>query len=55
LKPPEAEFPMPEDIHNAFISGEAAVTELFISIIDTVKMLHTHIERLNEEIPEPGG
>lgn len=50
MKFPKAEFPTPEDIHNAFICGEDAVTELFISVIDAVKMLHTHIEQLNEVI-----
>lgn len=50
MKSPKAEFPTPEDIHNAFISGEKAVTELFVSVMDTVRMLHTHVGQLNEEI-----
>jgi len=40
---------MPEDIHNAFIRGEEAVTELFVSIIDTVRMLLSHTDQLREQ------
>lgn len=54
MKPPIVRLPTPEDIHNAFIRGEEAVTELFVGVIDTVRMLHTHIEKLNEVILKLG-
>ncbi len=37
--PPKVKLPPPEDIHNVFISGEEAVTELFIVVIDIVRLL----------------
>jgi len=50
MKPSEAKLPTPEDIHNAFVRGEEAITELFVGVIDTVRMLLTHVGQLNEEI-----
>jgi len=47
--PPKIQSPTSEDIHNAFICGEEAVTELFIGVIDIVRQLHTHILQLSEE------
>jgi len=50
LNPPRVQLPTPEDIHNAFIRGEEAVTELFISVIDTVRMLLSHTDQLREQL-----
>lgn len=52
--PPRIQLPT-EDIHNAFICGEGAVTELFIGVIDIVRQLQSHITELGEEIRELRG
>lgn len=53
--PPQIQLPTSEDIHNAFICGEGAVTELFIGVIDIVRQFQSHITELREEIRELRG